>query len=151
MDVLMDLETAESFYREVEREPYAKKLGLRLVDIGTGRAVVEMKLSGDSQNILGSTHGGAVFSLMDEAFQISCNSHGTIAVALSVTVTYHKPPPPEATLRAESREIHRSRKTGTYSILVTDDQGDLVASCQALAYRKQDPLPFIGVKGRKKK
>jgi acyl-CoA thioesterase len=138
--------TEEAFFRKVEEEPYARKLGLRLVAVEPGRAVVEMIPGVDCRNILGMTHGGAVFSLVDEAFQVSCNSHGTVAVALNVTMTYHRAPGPESTLRAESREIHRSRKTGTYFIQVTDDQGNLIASCQALAYRKQEPLPFLSTK-----
>jgi acyl-CoA thioesterase len=143
----MESKTGQEFYRQVEREPYARKLGMRLAEVEPGRAVVEMRPGRDCENILGSVHGGAVFSLMDEAFQVSCNSHGTLAVALSVTVTYHRPPRFEGTLRAESREIHRSRSTGTYSITVTDDRGDLIASCQALAYRKKEALPFLSGKG----
>ncbi|MFO7784952.1 MAG: PaaI family thioesterase [Thermodesulfobacteriota bacterium] len=142
----MGRSTTEEFFRQVEGEPYAQKLGLRLIAVEPGRAVVEMTPREDCGNILGMTHGGAVFSLVDEAFQVSCNSHGTVAVALNLTMTYHKPPRSGATLRAESREIHRSRKTGTYFIQVTDDQGNLIASCQALAYRKQAPLPFLSTK-----
>ncbi len=142
----MDRGTTEEFFRKVEEEPYARKLGIRLIAVEPGRAVVEMTPGEDCENILGTTHGGAVFSLVDEAFQVSCNSHGTVAVALNVSMTYHMPPAPQATLRAESREIHKSRKTGTYSIQVRDDQGNLIASCQALAFRKQEPLPFLSTK-----
>jgi len=48
-------------------------------------------------------HGGAIFTLIDEAFEISCNSHGTVAVALNVNITYHRAPSPNSTLRAEAR------------------------------------------------
>jgi acyl-CoA thioesterase len=88
-------------------------------------------------------HGGAIFSLIDEAFELSCNAHGTVAVALSMSVTFHNPPDPGAVLRAESREIHRSRKTASYEIKVRDGKQLLIASCQALAYRKETPLPFL--------
>jgi acyl-CoA thioesterase len=133
----------ERIRRQVEKEPYAAKMGLRLLDLAPGRAVVEMAPRDDVGNILGMTHGGAIFSLIDEAFQVSCNAHGTVAVALSMTLTYHEPPRADATLRAESREIHKGRRTGTYLIRVTDDRGALIATCQALAYRKQQPLPFL--------
>lgn len=139
----MDHEAVEKFFRQVDKEPYARKLGLRLLEVEPGRAVVEMPPRNDVGNILGMMHGGAIFSLIDEAFQVSCNAHGKVAVALSMTLAYHEAPGPNATLRAESTEIHKSRKIGTYSIRVTDDQGSLIASCQALAYRKQQPLPFL--------
>jgi len=102
-----------------------------------------MRPGEDDRNIFGTVHGGAIFSLMDEALQASCNSHGQLAVALSLNVVYHNPAAAGGTLRATSRELHISRKTATYDIRVTDDRGVLIASCQALAYRKKDVLPIL--------
>ena len=129
--------------RQVEKEHYAQKLGLKLILLEPGHAIVEMTPSEGLENIFGMAHGGAIFSLIDEAFQVSCNAHGTVAVALNMTVTYHVPPEKNRTLRAESKEIHRSTKTGTYEIKVTDDEDRLIASCMALAYRKSEGLPFL--------
>ena len=133
----------EAILQRVANEPYAKKLGLKLLRLDPGYALVEMDLRDDMANIFDMTHGGAIFSLIDEAFEISCNTHGTVAVALNVTVTYHKSPPRGGVLRAESKEIYRSRKTATYEIKVTDGENGLIASCQALAYRKREKLPFL--------
>ena len=139
----MEDEVISCITEEVEKESYALKLGMRLVDAAPGRAVVEMKPQKDNGNIFGMIHGGAIFSLIDEAFQISCNSHGTIAVALNMTVTYHQAPSADAVLRAESNELHRTRRTGTYEIKVRDEEDTLIASCMALAYRKGVELPFL--------
>jgi acyl-CoA thioesterase len=81
---------------------------------------------------------------MDEAFQGSCNSHGTMAVALSVNVVYHNPAASGVPLRAVSTERHCTQKTATYDITVTDPENLLIASCQAVAYRKREKLPFFG-------
>jgi acyl-CoA thioesterase len=132
----------ESLGQRVKSEPYAKKIGLKLIKVETGYALVEMVLKDDLKNIFDMMHGGAIFSLIDEAFEISCNSHGTVAVALNMSVTFHRPPREDGILQAESREIYRSRKTATYEIKVTEKGGELIASCQALAYRKKDRLPF---------
>ena len=140
----MDEEIRSSIFNRVANEGYADKLGLRLVELTPGHAVVEMVPQKNTDNIFGMVHGGAIFSLVDEAFQVSCNSHGTMAVALSVNIIYHNPPKEGECLRAESREIHRSRKTATYDIRVKDENDVLIASCQALAYRKKDKLPFLG-------
>jgi acyl-CoA thioesterase len=93
-------------------------------------------------NILGMVHGSAVFALIDEAFQAAVNAHGTVAVALNMSLTFHRAPQLDGRLTATARELHASRRTATYFIEVTDAQGGLVASCQALAYRKGQPLPF---------
>jgi acyl-CoA thioesterase len=136
-------EVINAIWQRVTSEPYARKLGLRLLQLGPGYALVEMDIRDDMANIFGMVHGGAIFSLIDEAFEISCNTYGTVAVALNITVTYHKPPTKGAILRAESKEIYRSRKTATYEIRVTEGDDSLIASCQALAYRKEERLPFL--------
>lgn len=132
-----------AFRTQVREEPYAKKLGMRLVEVGDGHATVEMDIRPGMKNLFGAVHGGAIFSLMDEAFEISSNSHGTLALALNVNISYLAAPEPGSRLRAESREINRTRKTSLYDIRVTDDKGRLIATAQALAYRKPDPLPFL--------
>jgi len=44
---------------------------------------------------------------------------------------------------AEAREIFRSNQTATYQIDVTKDDGQLIATCQALVYRKKALLPGL--------
>ncbi|MBW2005443.1 MAG: hotdog fold thioesterase [Deltaproteobacteria bacterium] len=140
----MDKKVIEAIRQRVANEPYAKKMGLKLLKLEPGYALVEMKLADNMANIFDMTHGGAIFSLIDEAFEISCNTHGTVAVALNVSVTYHQSPTDRAVLRAESKEIHRSAKTATYDIRVTEGENNiLIATCQALAYRKKEKLPFL--------
>ena len=131
------------FKKEIGKKGDANKLGLVLTDLAPGYAAVEMIPEEDDTNLFGMVHGGAIFSLMDEAFQASCNSHGTIAVALSVNIIYHAPAGAGEKLLAVSKEIHRTKKTATYEIKVTNAEEMLVASCQALAYRKKDQLPFL--------
>ncbi|MEO0248928.1 MAG: hotdog fold thioesterase [candidate division WOR-3 bacterium] len=139
----MNPEVISAIKRRVEEEGYVRKMGMTLVELSEGHAVVEMVPGEDDTNIFGIVHGGAIFSLMDEAFQASCNSSGRVAVALNVSVVFHRPAYPGKKLRAESREIHRSNKTGAYEIRVTDENYSLIASCQALAYRKKEELPFV--------
>ena len=139
----MEKRIRDAFVENVAREPYARKMGIRLLNMAKGHAVVEMAPQEEHGNLLGMTHGGAIFSLIDEAFEISSNSHGTVAVALNMNITYHQAPNPSGLLRAESNEIHRTRKTATYEIKVTDEVKTLIASCTALVYRMGKELPFL--------
>lgn len=129
--------------RRVEEEPYARKLGLKLMKVGPGYSLVRMVFTEDMENIFGMAHGGAIFSLIDEAFETASNSHGTVAVALGLTVNYISPPARGATLYAEAKEIHRSSRIGTYEIEVRDEDRNLIARCQTQVYRKKDRLPFL--------
>jgi acyl-CoA thioesterase len=139
----MNDKVISSIVKQAQREPFARKLGLHLLKVEPGYAMVEMEPQEDLTNMFGMTHGGAIFSLIDEAFQVSCNTHGTVSVALSMSITYHRAPDQKSKLRAESVEIHRSAKTGTYEIKVTDESNVLIASCTALCYRKKEKLPFL--------
>lgn len=139
----MNNELKEGIFRQVEREPFARKLGMRLVELDEGYSRVEMVFTKDLENIFGMAHGGALFSLLDEAFETASNSHGSVAVALSMSVNYVMAPSPGSTLTAEAKEFSRTRKTANYDIRIVDDRGQLIASCQALVYRKGIPLPFL--------
>jgi acyl-CoA thioesterase len=138
----MEEKIIKELSRRVQDEPFAKKLGLELVDMGAGRSKVQMKVTPEMNNLFGMIHGGAIFALVDEAFEIASNSHGTLAVALNMNITYLRAPATNTTLTAEAREINRTRKTATYDIRVTDDGNNLIAVCTALVYRKDKPLPF---------
>ena len=140
----MESHLKEAIFRQVEKEPFAKKFGLRLVDLDQGYSKVEMDFTPDMENLFGMAHGGALFALMDEAFETASNSHGTMAVALNMNVTYISPPSPGAKLVAEAKEFNRTNKTAVYDIKVSDERDNLIASCQALVYRMGKPLPFLG-------
>jgi len=133
----------QAMVRRVHEEPFAQKLNLQLKELDDGYAVVEMVLTKDLENIFATAHGGAIVGLIDEAFQTAGNSHGTMAVALNMSITYMAAPEPGARLRAVAREVHATPRTATYDIRVTDDTERLIAACQALAYRRKNRLPFL--------
>ncbi len=133
----------EALRRKVESEPYARLLGIELLKVESGYALVRMRLGESHRNIFGRCHGGAIFSLLDEAFQVASNSSGVIEIALHVGVSYMKAPKADDVLTAEARLVDRSRRISHFLIEVRNAEGDLMASCQATAYRRDDPLPFL--------
>ena len=94
-------------------------------------------------NIYRRAHGGAIYALIDEAFETASQDRRTIAVALNVNVSYVASPAPGTRLRAEAQRVSRMRKTAGFSITVTDEAGNAIATCQALAYRTGKPIPFL--------
>jgi acyl-CoA thioesterase len=139
----MDNKVKQAIFRKVENEPFVQKFGIKLLDLDEGYSKVEMKFTSDMENILGMAHGGALFALIDEAFETASNSHGTVAVALNMNITYISSPSLGSRLIAEAREFSRTQRTANYEIKVLDDQKNLIASCQALVYRKGEKLPFL--------
>jgi len=137
----MEAGRREAYFRKVDEEPFARLLNIKLKEVDEGYALCEMEYTEQMDNIYRSAHGGALFSLIDEAFEISSNSHENIAVALNMNVTYMRPPRKNTILTAESKEINRTKKTASYYITVKDSE-NLVAVCQALVYVKSEEIPF---------
>lgn len=131
-----------AFLKKAKDEPFAKLMNIRLKDVKEGYALCEMEYTEQMDNIYGMAHGGAIFSLIDEAFEISSNSHGTIAVALNINVTYMRPPKKNSMLTAESKEMNRTRRTASYQITVKEEN-NLIAACQALVFVKDEKIPFL--------
>jgi acyl-CoA thioesterase len=139
----MDEKIRKAILQKVTQEPFAKKLGLKLIKVDEGYAKVEMVFTDDLENMFGMAHGGAIFSLIDAAFEVASNSHGTMAVALNMNINYLSSPTKGATLSAEAKEINKTKKTAVYDIRAVDNSGKLLASCQALVYRLEKLLPFL--------
>jgi len=139
----MDEEVKKAIFRQVAKEPFAQKFGLKLLELDKGYSKVEMTFTPDMANLFGAAHGGALFALIDEAFETASNSHGTLAVALNMNITYISSPDPGSRLMAEAKEYSRTNRTAGYNIQVVDQRDRIIASCQALVYRKETPLPFL--------
>ncbi len=139
----MEGSNLEVLIKRMQEEPFAKLFGLHVTALSTGYARVEMDFRPDMENIFGLAHGGAIFALIDDAFQGASNSHGIMAVALNINVTYHRSPTSGAHLIAEAKEIAQTKRTASYHITVTEPPDLLIASCHALVYRTGKPLPFF--------
>ena len=127
----------------VEKEPYVKLFGMKVLELREGYSKVQMKAKKDHLNLHRTIHGGAIFSLIDVAFGSAANSYGNIAVALNININYTRPANPGDILTAEATEVSSGRTIGTYNILVKNGKGGIVASSQAIAFIKKEKLPFI--------
>ena len=142
----MDQNVREAIFEAVRNEPFAQALRMDLVKLEDGYSLVHMIYEPEKMNnIYARAHGGALYSLIDEAFETAGQTDGTIAVALNVNVTYVSSPEPGQRLQAEARRVSQTRKTASYDIKVTDNNGQVIALCQALAFRtgKAIPIPFL--------
>ena len=140
----MNPEVKKAIEQAVKTEPFARALNMELIELDKGHSVVHMTYEPDKMNnIHDRAHGGALFALIDEVFETAGQTDGTVAVALNVNVTYVSSPKPGLQLKAEANRVSQTRKTASYDIKVTDENGDLIALCQALAFDTGKPIPFL--------
>jgi len=125
--------------RVMRGDRWAAKAGATIVEVREGYARVRMRLRPEHLNGVGVVQGGAVFTLADYAFAAASNSHGTVAVALDVAITFARPAR-TGVLTADALEESVSRRVSVCSVRVTDDRGELVALFRGTAFRKEDSL-----------
>ena len=139
----MDQQLKTAIFNAVAKEPFSRAFNMRLADLKEGFSRVEMDYDpGRMNNIYERAHGGAIFGLIDEAFETASQTGGDIAVALNVNVSYLTSPENGSRLIAEAREISRSKKISNFDITVSDENGNLIAACRAMAYRTGKPVPL---------
>jgi len=134
------MKTRQQFIEEfIQRDPFAKKLGVRVEIVAPGHSRAYLTVSEDMTNFNGSTHGGIIFSLADIAFAAASNSYGQRAVALNVAITFVKASAPGDQLVAEVKEAHSGGRIAYYDVTVHNQStGQLIARSQDLVYRLKD-------------
>jgi acyl-CoA thioesterase len=126
----------------VDKDQFAKHLDIEMLEYGGGMAKARMALKNHHLNSAGTVHGGAIFALADAVFSVASNSHGTLAMAINVSISFFKAVK-NGTLTAEGREVSFNPKLATYLIDVKDEAGNAVALFQGTVYRKKESIEEI--------
>jgi len=69
----------------------SRGLGMRLVEVGEGRATMTMAVRDDMLNGHDICHGGFITTLADSAFAFACNSRNVVTVASGLAVDFLAP------------------------------------------------------------
>lgn len=118
-----------------ERDRAAQALGMTIVRVAPGRALLTMQVRSDMVNGHHICHGGMIFSLADTAFAYSCNSYNRNTVASACNIDFLSPAKEGEMLEAEAVEQSLSGRTGVYDITVRTAQGRTVALFRGKSYR----------------
>jgi acyl-CoA thioesterase len=105
----------------------SKALGMRIVEVGPGRAVLEMEVRESMVNGHDLCHGGLIATLADSAFAFACNSYNELTVASGFSIDILAPGKLGDVLTARCSEVSKSGRTGVYDAVVTNQRGERVA------------------------
>lgn len=122
-----------------KRDKFAELCGIKLVEVSPGNAKAEMKVKKEHLNGLNTVHGGVIFTLADFTFAAAANSYGQVTVAINVSITYMKAIT-KGKITAEAREVSKNPKISSYTIDIFNEDGELAAIFQGLAYQKKESL-----------
>lgn len=132
----MSLKAREEMMQALRNgDAVARALGIELVECREGYGKVTMPLDGRQTNVLGMAHGGAIFTMADMAMGLAAYGSGYLCVTLTSTASFLKPGI-KGPLVAEARQISEASKIGNIEVAVTDADGQLIAQCSFVAYKK---------------
>ena len=118
-------------------DKFAQHLGAEIVEAAKGHAKTKLIIRQDFLNGLDVAHGGVIFSLADYTFALASNRPEESALAINANIHFIKSASLNEVIFAEVTEVSRSRKLGTYQGTVTNQNGDILAQFQAMAYLKK--------------
>ncbi|MBA3907210.1 MAG: hydroxyphenylacetyl-CoA thioesterase PaaI [Pseudonocardiales bacterium] len=101
--------------------------GIRVVDVGPGRARTALTIEDRHVNGHGIAHGGYLFFLADAAFGYACNSRGVSTVAAGGDITFLRAARLGDELEAEAVERAIVGKSGLYDVTIRSATGETVA------------------------
>ena len=128
--------TIEAYFK---KDSYAVSTGIKLLEFTEDRAKAMIEITENHLNSAGTVHGGAIFTLADFAFAVAAHSHGTVSAAINSCISFFKAVS-AGVLYAEAKEISFHPKLASYTVDVTNEKNELIASFQGIVYRKKDTL-----------
>lgn len=102
-------------------------MGIEIVEVAPGRAVLRMKVAEWMVNGYRICHGGMIFTLADSAFAYACNTHDRMTVAQMCAITFVAPGKEGDVLTATAQEKSLFGRSGVYDVTVTDQEGRTIA------------------------
>lgn len=128
----------KSIFDKVNREDtFSQRVGVKLVELLPGFARTTLAITDESINIYKMAHGGAIFSVADQACEAAGNSFGEPAVALQQNIHFLAAGKSGDFLEATAKVSHRSKRIGLIEFEVRNQEGLLIANGQQVIYFKK--------------
>lgn len=105
----------------------SQALGMKIMHIAPGEAMLSMPIRRDMTNGHGICHGGFMFTLADSTFAFACNTYNQRTVAQQCAVTFIRAVKEGDTLTAHAVERSRTGRSGIYDVTVRDSRNVVVA------------------------
>ncbi|MGI6401070.1 MAG: PaaI family thioesterase [Thermoguttaceae bacterium] len=139
----MDEETDGSGFQADERRRQMERMsadrficdliGIRLTEVGKGKATAELTLAPTHLNGLGICQGGVLFSIADYALAAAFNYAKEPVVSQDVSISYCKSTK-SGKIIAKATETVRTRSTTLGDVVVTNEKGVVLAHVRGRGY-----------------
>ncbi len=122
-----------------DRDNFSKHVGIEMVEITDKRVKAKLAIKKHHLNGVSIVHGGALFTLADLVFGALGYVHDQSAVSVNASISYLKAVT-KGTLFADGKLVTLTPKFGSYSVHISDEEGNIIAVFQGLGYRRQQGM-----------
>jgi acyl-CoA thioesterase len=134
-------ELKEIFDKVNAEDTFARLIQMQLTEIQPGFARSRLAITDEMVNIYRMAHGGAIFSVADQACEAAGNSFGQPAVALQHNIHFLASGKSGDVLEATAKVTNRSNRIGLIEFAVRNQEGLVLAIGQQLIYFRKTESP----------
>ncbi|BDS11089.1 hotdog fold thioesterase [Aureispira anguillae] len=124
------------------QDAFSQWLGIDIVALDAGQAVLKMVVRKEMTNGFGIAHGGITYSLADSALAFAANAHGRQSVSVETSISHTQSVKTGDELTATACEESLSHKIGVYRIIITNQEKVTVAVFKGVVYRSSKEWPL---------
>lgn len=118
----------------------SRHVGMELLEVDTGSAVMRMTVRDFMLNGQDVCHGGYLFMLADSCFAFACNSYNNQTLAQGASIEFLRPALLGDVLTARATEVKRGRTTGVYDIELGNQDAKKVAVFRGSSFASGKPF-----------
>lgn len=120
--------TQEKMDEAINRNPFAKYLGMRLTKLEKGFARGTVPMKEEHCNVYGGMSGGCVYAMADTIAGIAAVTYGHMVTTLDSSFNYLEAIRDTKEVTCEARVVRHGGRITVLSVEVFDDKGKLVCN-----------------------
>lgn len=125
---MTDKENLREIFADINRRnPFVRYNHIEVEEVERDRTVLSLTIRPESLNLYGQLHGGAIYTMADNAAGSAARTDGRRYVTQASDMHFLSNQT-DGVVRAEARVRHRGRTTALIDISVTGKEGKLLAS-----------------------
>lgn len=117
----------EKYVENNRLNPFVLRNGIEVEDVFPDRSILRLNIAHDSLNLHGFVHGGALFTLADNAAGSAASTDGRVYVTQASDIHFLRTQA-EGVARAEAVVRHRGRSTVLVDVSITGEGEKLLAT-----------------------
>lgn len=114
--------TFEEMNEIVQKNPFAKYIGMELLEIEEGFALGRISFEKQYENIYGGMHGGCAYSLADTLAGIAASTYGECVTTLDASMNYLLPVENTEYVYCKAQVLRHGRKISVVRVEITNDE-----------------------------